>query len=563
VRSTWRWAAVADRLTVEVIRNAAIYASEEMGVVLRNTAYSPNIKDRLDHTCAVLAPWGELVAQAEHIPVHIGSMAVGVENALRALRERGEGLGPGDVVIVNDPYVSGTHLNDIMLLKPVYHGDTLVAIVVNKAHHVDVGGAVPGSIGGARELLEEGIVIPPVKLAEGGRINWDLVRLVEANVRTPRYFRGDLKAQLAALNVGEKRVLELARKYGASTLLDAWREILDYTERYTRARIRGLGVEGEAEAVDYVELASGGEAAVRARLAVAGDGIVVDYDGTGPQVEEPLNAVYGVTVAATVYALKSVIDPEMPVNHGFFRAVEIRAPEGTLVNPRPPAPVGGGNTETSQRIADVVFLALSRLLPGRVPAASCGTMTNVMMGGWDPEGGRWAFYETVGCGQGARPGKDGVDGVHTNMTNTLNTPIERVEAEYPIIFEAYELRPDSEGPGRHRGGLGITRAFRLARGRATLTLLAERCSRRPWGLEGGEPGEPGHHYIVRADGTLEPLPCKATVELREGDAVYINTPGGGGLGPACERPREAVEADVSEGKVTRGRARERYCLENS
>ncbi len=552
---------MVDKLTVEVIRHAAIYASEEMGIVLRNTAYSPNIKDRLDHTCAVLAPWGELVAQAEHIPVHIGSMAVGVSNTLRVLRERGEELEPGDIVVVNDPYISGTHLNDITLLKPVYHSGVMVAIVANKAHHVDVGGMVPGSIGGARELLQEGIVVPPVKLAVRGRVREDIVRILEANVRTPSYLRGDLRAQIAALNVGERRIAELAEKYGAEALLEAWREILDYTERYTRERIRGLGASGSYEAADYVELAKG-DAEIRVKLTIDAERgeVAADFTGTHPQVEEPLNAVYGVTVAATTYALKSVIDPEMPVNHGFFRAVRIVAPEGTLVNPRPPAPVAGGNTETSQRIADVVFRALAEALPGRVPAASCGTMTNVMIGGVDAEGRRWAFYETIGCGHGARPGKDGVDGVHTNMTNTLNTPIERLEAEYPVLFEAYELRRDSEGPGTYRGGLGITRAFRLREGRATLTVLAERCRRRPWGLQGGGEGEPSNHYLVRRDGTLEPLGCKRTVELEAGDAVYINTPGGGGLGDPCRRPRVRVEADVADGRVSRERARERYCL---
>ena len=550
---------MVDKLTVEVIRHAAIYASEEMGIVLRNTAYSPNIRDRLDHTCAVLAPWGDLVAQAEHIPVHIGSMAVGVRNTIEWLEREGEALEPGDIVVVNDPYIAGTHLNDVTLLKPVYYGGEMVAIVANKAHHVDVGGMVPGSIGGARELLQEGIIIPPVKLYRRGRLVGEVERILEANVRTPEYLRGDLRAQVAALNVGERRIVELARKYGPGTLLEAWREILDYTERYTRARIQGLGVEGSYTGEDYVELAEG-DARIRATVTIdPGEGAVhVDYTGTSRQVEEPLNAVYGVTVAATTYALKSIVDPEMPVNQGFFRAVRITAPPGTLVNPLPPAPVGGGNTETSQRIADVVFRALAEALPGRVPAAACGSMTNVMVGGYW-ERGRWAFYETIACGSGGRPGKDGVDGVHTNMTNTLNTPIERLEAEYPVLFLAYELRRDSEGPGEYRGGLGVTRAFRVRSGRATLTLVAERCRRRPWGIMGGGGAEPASHYIVRADGTIEPLPCKATVELEEGDAVYINTPGGGGYGDPCRRPRERVEADLAEEKVSLSRAREKYC----
>jgi len=547
-----------DKLTVEVIKNAAIYASEEMGIVLRNTAYSPNIKDRLDHTCAIYTPRGELVAQAEHIPVHIGSMAVGVENALRYLEENSIYLEPGDIVMVNDPFIAGTHLNDIMLIKPVYYNDELVALVANKAHHVDVGGMTPGSIGGgARELLQEGIVIPPVKVVERGMLQRDIIELVKSNVRTPEYFEGDLKAQIASLNVGERRIIELAERYGPETLLEAWGEILDYTERYTRARISGLKITGRWSAKDYIELDSR-DAVIRVTLKIASDHIKVDYIGTSPQVDEPVNAVYGVTVAATIYALKAVIDPDLPVNHGFFRAVEIYAPPGSLVNPHRGAPVSGGNTETSQRIVDVVFRALARALPERVPAASCGSMTNVMIGGYS-NGRRWAFYETIACGQGGRPGLDGVDGIHTNMTNTLNTPIERLEAEYPILFVKYELRPDSEGPGKYRGGLGVTRAFMLMEGEATLTIVAERCRHRPWGLMGGREAAPASHYVVRKSGEVIGLGCKNSIVLTAGDIVYINTPGGGGYGDPCLRDSAMVLRDIEEGKVSLDRAIPIYC----
>ncbi len=547
-----------DKLTVEVIKNAAIYASEEMGIVLRNTAYSPNIKDRLDHTCAIYTPRGELVAQAEHIPVHIGSMAVGVRNALRYLEENSIYLEPGDIVMVNDPFIAGTHLNDIMLIKPVYYNDKLVALVANKAHHVDVGGMTPGSIGGgARELLQEGIVIPPIKVVERGVLQRDIIELIKSNVRTPEYFEGDLKAQIASLNVGERRVIELAERYGHEKLLEAWGEILDYTERYTRARISGLKITGRWSAKDYIELDSQ-DAVIRVTLNIASDYIRVDYSGTSPQVDEPVNAVYGVTVAATIYALKAVIDPDLPVNHGFFRAVEIYAPPGSLVNPHRGAPVSGGNTETSQRIVDVVFRALAGALPERVPAASCGSMTNVMIGGYS-NGRRWAFYETVACGQGARPGLDGVDGVHTNMTNTLNTPIERLEAEYPILFVKYEFRPDSEGPGKYRGGLGVTRAFMLVEGKATLTIVAERCRHRPWGLMGGGEAAPASHYVVRRSGKVVELGCKNSIVLSAGDIVYINTPGGGGYGDPCLRDGTMVLRDIEEDKISLDRAIPIYC----
>ncbi len=549
-----------DRLTVELVRNAAIFISEEMGVVLRNTAYSPNIRDRLDHTCAVLTPMGELVAQAEHIPVHIGSMAVGVRAVMRELERDGVELGPGDVVVTNDPYIAGTHLNDLMLLKPVYEGSKAVAIVANKAHHVDVGGAVPGSLGGARELIQEGIVIPPVKLVESGELRRDVLRIISANVRTPKYFMGDIKAQLAALNVGERRIKELARRYGVKAVLEAREDILSYSERYARRRIAESGARGSDEATDYLELSSGGEAVIKVKVTLGDGWVEADFTGTSRQVDEPLNAVYGVTVAATTFALKAVLDPEMPVNEGFFRAVSIRAPAGSIVNPTPPAPVGGGNTETSQRIADVVFRALSKAFPGRVPAASCGTMTNVMVGGYSEEHGYWAFYETVACGQGARPGMDGVDRVHTNMTNTLNTPIEVMEAEYPVLFLKYELRSDSGGPGRWRGGLGVTRAFKLLKGTAVATILAERCNRRPWGLKGGREGAPAEHLLVRGDGSVERLGCKSTVQLRAGDSLFINTPGGGGYGDPCLRDMELILRDVQEGKVSLESAERDYCL---
>ncbi len=549
-----------DKLTLEVIRNAAIYTSEEMGIVLRNTAYSPNIKDRLDHTCAILTPKGKLVAQAEHIPVHIGSMAVGTRAIIEWLREKGERLQPGDIIVTNDPYIAGTHLNDVTLMKPVYSGDTLIAILANKAHHVDVGGLTPGSLGvSARELHQEGIVIPPVKLVRNGELQEDVLRIIEANVRTPRLLKGDLRAQIASLNVGERRLLELSSKYGAETILEAWGEILDYSERYARSRIRGLGVEGRWSAEDYLELSSG-EAVIRASLTIQESSITVSYEGSSRQVEEPLNAVYGVTVASTVYALKSVIDPEMPVNEGFFRAVEIVAPKGSIVNPRYGAPVAAGNTETSQRITDTVFLALSKALPGRVPAASCGTMTNVMIGGVRSDGTRWAFYETIGCGQGARPTKDGVDGVHTNMTNTLNTPIERLELELPLLITRYELRQDSEGPGMYRGGLGIVREYMLREGEATFTIVSERCRHAPWGLMGGGPGEPSRHTIQRGN-IVGGLPCKVSIRLRPGEKVTVRTPGGGGYGDPRRRPRKLILEDVENEKITPVRARSRYGIE--
>ncbi len=545
-----------DQITVEVIRNSAVFISEEMGVVLRDTSFSPNIKDRLDHSCAVLNEDGDLVAQAEHIPVHLGSMSIGVRNLVDYLAREGIELGPGDVALTNNPYISGTHLNDLMTLKPVYHEGRLIAYVANKAHHVDVGGVVPGSIGvGARELREEGLVIEPVKIVDGGRIRWDLVKLLEANVRTPRYFRGDLMAQIASLNVGEARLKELASKYGGKVLVEAWSSILEYTEKYTRARIREVSgnATGTYTAEDYLETIEGGLARIKATLTISGDEIKVDYTGTSNQVGEPINAVYGVTVASTVYALKTTIDPDMPMNQGFFKPVTITAPEGTIVNPIKPAPVGGGNVETSQRIADVVYKALAQALPGRVPAASCGTMSNVIVGGRG-----WAFYETNACGSGARPCCDGVDGVHTNMTNTLNTPIEVIEREYPVIFRKYEFRPNSGGPGTYRGGIGIIRSFTILEDDVTVTIFAERGKTRPWGLEGGKPGA-GFKATLEREGVVEDLGAKKTIKTRRGDTITIYTPGGGGYGDPCKRSKEQVERDLKEGRITIDEAENNYC----
>ena len=536
-----------DRITVEVIRNALIYISEEMGIALRNTAYSPNIRDRLDHTCAVLTYNGELVAQAEHIPVHIGSMAVGVKNTLEYLDKEGFELGKGDIVIVNDPYIAGTHLNDITLVKPIYWGNRIIGLVANKAHHVDIGGTVPGSIGGDVEtLMDEGIVIKPSKLVEDGMFNKSLIEDLAKGVRTPRYLKGDLRAQVAALHLGEKRILELVEKYGVEIFIESMAETLDYIERYTLNRVRNLGVYGRYTAVDYMELPDGELANINVAIEIRGERINIDFHGSSDEVPYPVNAVYGVTVAASTYALKSIIDPDMPINHGFYRVVDIKADKGSIVNPNPPSPVSGGNVETTQRIADVVFKALAEAYPDRVPAASCGTMNNIMIGGVE---NTWAFYETIGGGSGGRPGLDGVDGIHTNMTNTLNTPIEVVEREYPILFLRYELRPDSCGAGEYRGGLGITRAFKV-REAAILTLMAERVRLRPWGLKGGGEAAPGNHYVIRQDGRIETLPSKATVKLEPGDEVYINTPGGGGYGPPSKRDIDMIKNDLDEGKIT-------------
>jgi len=553
-----------EKIIVEVVKYALIYIAEEMGVILRKTAFSPNIRDRLDFSCAILAPSGDLVAQAEHIPVHLGSMVVGAKNIIKWINEHEMDLEAGDIILSNDPYIVGTHLNDVMLLKPVFYKDEIVAYLVNKAHHVDIGGKVPGSISvDAESLYEEGFVIEPMKIVEKNVVRKDLLRKIMANIRTPEYFKGDIMAQIASLKTGETRLMELISKYGHEVLYKSYNEIIGYTERYTRNVLGKLisryNADGEYTATDYLESRKHGLLKINVRIVLAKDNILVDYSGSSMQVKEPLNAVYGVTVAATTYALKTIIDPDMPMNQGFYRVVSINAPKGSILNPKPPAPVAGGNLETSQRIVDVVHLALSKAFPNRVPAASCGTMTNVLLGG-----SNWAFYETIGCGSGARPFSDGVDGVHTNMTNTLNTPIEIAEREYPILFIAYELRRDSCGLGRYRGGLGITRAFKVLEDNVVLTIFSEREKLRPWGLAGGGSGVPSKHYIVRGNNVIY-IGSKSTVVLKRNDIVYINTPGGGGYGDPCDRDNESIKRDLVEDRISLEYVKENYgyCMDKT
>ncbi len=537
-----------DPVTVEVIRNSSSYIAEEMGIVLRNAAYSPNIRDRMDHSCAILLENGEMIAQAEHIPVHLGSMAVGVKNTIDYLQRSSIGLEEGDIIVLNDPYIAGTHLNDVTMIKPLFYEGKIYGYVANKAHHVDVGGMVPGSISGnARELIQEGLVIPPMKIVRKGHLDVSVLNLILSNVRVPRYTRGDLKAQIAALNVGERRLRDLIEKYGPETVIEAWNKTIEYTANYLRGKLREVPP-GLYMAEDYME-ADDRLLTIRVKLQVSKESLRVDFTETDEQVDMPINAVYGVTVAATSYAIKAALDPDLPMNYGFFKVVRIETKEGTLVHPKKPAPVAAGNVETSQRIAETVLKALAEPLRGRIPAASHGSMNNVMVGGIH-EGRSWAFYETVGGGMGARPGKDGVDGVHTHMTNTMNTPIEVIERECPVLFIEYSLRKDSGGPGQYRGGLGITRAFKVLSEEAILSIATERVKLKPWGLEGGLDGASGRHYVVRSNGDIVELRAKDTVELGRGDTVYINTPGGGGYGKPELRDPELVREDLLDEKIS-------------
>jgi N-methylhydantoinase B len=523
---------MSDPITVEIIKSALVYAAEEMGLAVRNAAYSPNIKERLDHSCALFDRYGRLIAQAEHIPVHLGSLPWGLRRMLGVVDRAHGGMCEGDMWVANDPYVAGTHLNDVTLVRPIFANGRLAGYAANKAHHADVGGSVPGSMPSeAADLYAEGVVVPPILLVRGNRIVQETVELFRSNSRTPDARSGDLRAQIAGNFTGEQRLLELHDRYGSERLDAAIARALDDSERRIRAALRNIG-DGIFEARDYLEDAHG-----EPRIAIAlklelRDGFArIDYTGTSQQLSLPLNAVFGVTLSGVHYALRAVTDPTIPMNDGCFRPVEVFAPEGSLLNPRRPAPVSGGNVETSMRNADVVLQALAKAAPGRVPACSGGTMSNVMLGGERPDGRTWAFYETNGCGMGARPDQNGIDAIHVHMTNTLNTPIEAIEREYPLRVTRYEIAEGTGGGGRRRGGNGLIRSIELVEGSARATLLSDRHTRKPPGAAGGDAGACGRHWLTR-DGAQRPLPAKTMLELQPNDVLTIQTPGGGGYSVA-------------------------------
>ena len=522
-----------DPVRLEVFRHLFASVAEEMGTVLRRTAYSPNIKERRDFSCALFDAHGRMVAQAAHIPVHLGSMPLSVEACVERLA-----LEPGDVAVLNDPYRGGTHLPDVTMVAPVFaapgDGSGLLGHVAARAHHADVGGSAPGSMPLARELWEEGLVIPPVKLVEGGRTARGVREMILANVRTPREREGDLRAQLAAVARGGSRLAELAERYGRGEVEAHMDALLAHASRTVRALLGELpdGTHSFRDAMEG-DGRGGGEAEIEVAVTVRGEEATVDFTGTADQRESGINAVFAVTLSAVFYVVRSLAGDDVPSNGGCLEPVEVIAPEGSLVNARPPAAVAGGNVETSQRIVDVLLGALAGAAPDRIPAASQGTMNNLAVGGRDPDrGGSFAYDETVGGGGGGRPGKAGADAVHSHMTNTLNTPVEALEYAYPLRVRRYAVRRGSGGDGRWPGGDGLVRELEFLVP-ARVTLLAERRRLRPWGLEGGEAGAPGRDFLLR-EGEARELPAKGTVEVETGDVLRVETPGGGGWGSPGE-----------------------------
>jgi N-methylhydantoinase B len=542
-----------DRITLEVIGSALLSIAEEMGEALIKASYSSNIKERQDCSTALFTLQGDVIAQAEHIPMHLGSLIMIVQEILK--RYPVGALRDGDVFIGNDPYTGGsTHLPDITVASPVFHDGQPVGFVANIAHHAD------GSGRETRSIWDEGLRIPPIRVVEGGALRQDVMELLLLNFHLPRERQGDFRAQFAANRIGAERLRELLGRYGGPTCLAAMQALLAYGERKIRAALRGVpdGVYAFEDWMDD-DGAGGPPVPIRVRITVSGETMTLDFAGTGAQVPGDINVVYLALVATVYYALKALLDPSIPANGGFYRAIRVEAPEGSILNARSPAPVAW-RTQTCQRVADVIFGALAPARPAQVIAATNGANSAWVFSGLHPRSGQYYVYlETIGGGSGARASRDGLDGVQVHVTNTSNLPVECLEMEYPLLVEEYSLVDDSGGPGRFRGGLGLRRTIRLLGREATFLGTLERQRFAPWGLFGGREGGRGALVLNAGVSGQRSLGAKvAGLALREGDAVTIVTPGAGGYGPPADRERVQVTRDCREGKVSAEAARDAY-----
>jgi len=511
-----------DPITLEILKNAMCSIPEEMGIALRNTAFSPNIKERMDLSCALFDWGGKMLAQAEHIPVHLGTMHKAVEEVPQMKAE------DGDQIIMNDPFRSGTHLPDITLVKPIFFEGKLVGYSANKAHHADIGGITPGSMAGkTTEIWQEGLIIPPVRLLKRGEENKEVMEIILRNTRVPEERIGDLRAQIGANELGGYRLSEFINKYGLGCFKEFTREIIEYSGRVTRKGLSQIP-KGNYSATDWMDNdgVSDKRVRIKAKLEV-GDKIKVDFEGSAPQQKGNINAPLPVTKSGVYYAFRCLLGEDIPLNEGFYSNIEVNAPKGCLLNPHNSAAVAAGNVETSQRVVDVLFLALAKALPNIIPAQSQGTMNNLSIGNE-----RFAYYETIGGGAGALPYKDGESGIQVHMTNTKNTPVEVIESAYPLRVEKYSIRKGSGGSGKYKGGEGIIRAIRVLED-CTLSIQSERRKLAPKGVKGGRDGLPGKNYLLRKGKSI-PLPSKISMEVKGGDVIVIETPGGGGWGKLRE-----------------------------
>ena len=544
-----------DPISFEVIRNALVAATDEMVLALKRSAYSTNIKTRSDFSCAFFDAELRAVAQGFAQPVHLGSMAEQVPSAVRSYGP--DNLGPGDVIVTNDPHPNGVHLNDVSLISPVHVEGELLGYVANLAHHVDVGGGAPASIGAFREVFQEGVIIPPVKLVAGGVIVDDVFRFILSQIRSKHETGGDFRAQIAANATGVRRVQALVARHGRQTILATMGELLDYTERRTRAEIAALphgiyeaegSVDNDGYTDDPVEL--------RVRVEIGPEGVHFDTTGSDAQRRAPVNSTFAMTFSACAYALKCLVDPDLPVNDGFYRLVRLHAPTGTVTNCTWPSAVVGG-WETQTRLVEVIFRALMPAFPERLPAGTKGMMCQAGFGTLDVEAGSYTcFYDTFAGGYGGRFASDGPDAVQAHGQNTENAPIEETELNYPVSIDQLGLVEDSDGPGRFRGGLGLRKDYRFDQA-TTFTILADRDRQGPWGALGGRSGKIAEYVLIR-DGSETRLGSKCTVELVAGDVISVRSCGGGGYGPPGERDPERVLRDVLEDKVSVRRARDEY-----
>ena len=514
-----------DPIELSIFASRLEAVCDEMGAVLRNAAFSPNIRDRLDFSCAVFDAAGGLCAQAAHIPVHLGSMAYAMQGIVCGIDWH-----PGDMVVLNDPFLGGTHLPDVTLIAPLFCEDHLTAFLVNRAHHADIGAHSPGSMPVSRHLDEEGRVIPPGRLLRGGELDRDFLRQLTGRNRNPRDSRGDFAAQVSANRSGLARLAQMVGEWGRAGFIQGLEALNDYAERLARSALQGIP-DGEYRFTDWMDDDGQGnrDIPIQVRLRVNQGDVEVDFSGTAGQVPGNINCPLSVAAAAVFYVFRCLMPPQTPACAGTFRPIRLHAPEGSLLNARRPAAVAAGNVETSTRVVDVVLGALAPVLPREIPAASHGSMNNLAMG--SDQGEPWDYYETIGGGMGAHAEGPGLGSVQTHMTNILNTPIEVVETRFPLRIRRYAIRRDSGGAGRYAGGDGLIREFEFL-ALAQISLLTERRTRRPWGIAGGGPGQNGHNLL---DGTE--LPGKVSLEVETGQRLSIETPGGGGWGdPSPDLP---------------------------
>lgn len=514
-----------DAISLEVFKNLFASVAEEMGVTLQRASFSPNIRERLDFSCAIFDAEGRMVSQAAHIPVHLGSMPASVEHAIRAF----EDINQGDVIVLNDPYHGGTHLPDITMVSPIFAGNGIAFYIASRAHHADVGGMSPGSLPLSTELYQEGLIIPPVKLKLSGWTNDGVMALIIANTRNPEERTGDIEAQLASHRVGEQRMTDLMADHSLETTQEHAAALMNYSFQMTEAIIKKIP-DGEYYFEDALEGDGQTEMdiPIRVTIRVEGHQMEVDFEGSAPQVAGNINAVIAIVRSATWYCVRLLADDDIPVNHGCFAPVTVIAPQGSVLNPYFPAAVSVGNTETGQRVVDAVLGALAQALPNRIPSASQGSMNNFTVGGLH-RGQQFVYYETIGGGHGASAQGNGLSGRQSHMTNTMNTPVESLEMVYPMRVLKYALRDNSGGDGHYQGGDGIIREYEFLDS-ATITINSERRNKRPYGLNGGEDGLTGRNRLKRKGKKHSTISGKYTAQIEKGDKISIETPGGGGWG---------------------------------